>query len=202
MLTRSQCYSFSRLFLRKKGVMYSLAGIGFFAMGWFGTTGLANYAHGLLEDIASIGQEEVVTERVIRGVVTRVIDGDTVALRLNDGREVKVRLAEIDAPESNAPYGPESKQLLSYLVNRHLVQVDVDDVDRYGRLVGTLYLGRGESQSVNARMVQEGAAWVYRRYSSDEELARLEREAQHFQRGLWALPESDQVKPWVWRRTQ
>ena len=43
--------------------------------------------------------------------VIAVMDGDTVLL-LRDGKKIKVRLANIDAPESDQEFGKESRQAL------------------------------------------------------------------------------------------
>jgi endonuclease YncB( thermonuclease family) len=51
-------------------------------------------------------------------------------------------------------------------------------------------------------MVRRGAAWVFRRYSDDPELLRLEDEARAARRGLWALPEAERVPPWDWRAAE
>jgi endonuclease YncB( thermonuclease family) len=48
-------------------------------------------------------------------------------------------------------------------------------------------------------MVRRGAAWVFRRYSRDPSLLRLEGEARAARRGLWALPEAERAPPWEWR---
>ncbi len=37
------------------------------------------------------------------GVVTKVIDGDTLDVRTTDGKTVAIRLALVDAPEPNEP---------------------------------------------------------------------------------------------------
>jgi hypothetical protein len=52
---------------------------------------------------------------LLEGRVTRVSDGDTVHVRLNSGQKFKIRLAEIDAPESCQPYGTQSTRFLSNL---------------------------------------------------------------------------------------
>jgi endonuclease YncB( thermonuclease family) len=72
----------------------------------------------------------------------------------------------------------------------------VQDTDRYGRTVGRVFAG---DQDVNAEMVRRGAAWVYRRYSDDPDLLRLEQAARAEKHGLWRLPEAQRVSPWVWR---
>jgi endonuclease YncB( thermonuclease family) len=133
----------------------------------------------------------------LRGRVVGITDGDTLTLLTPERREVKIRLAEIDTPESRQPYGTRARQALSDLAFRRDVRVDVQDTDRYGRTVGRIYAGRVD---VNAEMVRRGAAWVYRRYSHDPLLLVLENEARQAQRGVWALPESQRTPPWEWRR--
>jgi endonuclease YncB( thermonuclease family) len=133
----------------------------------------------------------------LRGRVVGITDGDTLTLLTPERREVKIRLAEIDTPESAQPYGTRSRQALSDLAFQQHVRVDVQDIDRYGRIVGRIYAGRVD---VNAEMVRRGAAWVYRRYSHDPSLLVFEDEARQAQRGIWALPESQRTPPWEWRR--
>ena len=133
----------------------------------------------------------------LTGRVVGIHDGDTLTLLDAQKRQTKVRLAEIDTPESKQPYGSRSKQALSDLVFNKTVQVDVKDTDRYGRTVGRVLVN---GTDVNAALVASGAAWVYRQYSSDPDLLRLEAEARAAQRGLWALPEAQRMPPWEWRR--
>lgn len=133
----------------------------------------------------------------ISGRVVGVHDGDTLTLLTAEKRQVKIRLAEIDTPESAQPYGSRAKQALSDLVFGQDVLVDVQDIDRYGRTVGRVSV---HGTDVNAAMVAAGAAWVYRQYAKDPDLLRLEAEARAAQRGLWALPEAQRTPPWEWRR--
>lgn len=130
------------------------------------------------------------------GKVVGITDGDTLTLLTPEKKQVKVRLAEIDTPESKQPYGTRSKQALSDLAFNQQARVDVQTTDRYGRSVGRVYVGE---RDVNAAMVEQGAAWVYRQYSHDPALLDLEAQAQAAKRGLWALPESQRVPPWEWR---
>jgi micrococcal nuclease len=51
-------------------------------------------------------------------------------------------------------------------------------------------------------MVRIGAAWVYRKYASDQNLYILEKQARKNKAGLWSLPEAQQVPPWEWRKTR
>ncbi len=132
-----------------------------------------------------------------KGRVVGVTDGDTLTLLVDGKRQVKIRLAEIDAPEGGQPYGNRSKQELSALTFDKEARVRVQDTDRYGRTVGRVFVG---SVDVSAEMVRGGAAWVFRKYVKDASLFKLEEEARRDKRGLWSLPESERIPPWEWRR--
>ena len=130
------------------------------------------------------------------GRVVGVSDGDTLTLLTPEKQQVKIRLGEIDTPESRQPYGERAKQALSDLVYGKEARVVVQDTDRYGRKVSRVYIG---GTDVNAEMVKQGAAWVYRQYAKDQSLYRLEEQAKAAKRGLWALPEAQRCPPWDWR---
>ena len=137
------------------------------------------------------------TAETIIGKVVGVHDGDTLTLLDDSNRQKKVRLAEIDAPESHQPYGSRAKQELSELAFGRSAAVQVQDIDRYGRTVGRITV---DGVDVNAEMVRRGAAWVYRKYVKDQSLFTIEQEAKDAKAGLWALPEADQMPPWEWRK--
>ncbi len=132
----------------------------------------------------------------LTGRVVGITDGDTLTLLVNRRQQVRVRLSDIDTPERRQPYGTRARQDLSGLVFRKTVRVVVRDTDRYGRTVGRVHAG---AVDVNAELVRLGAAWVYRDYSNDPALLRLEATARCERRGLWRLPEAERVPPWEWR---
>jgi endonuclease YncB( thermonuclease family) len=134
----------------------------------------------------------------IQGRVVAIVDGDTFTLLTADNRQVKIRLAEIDAPESGQPFGNRSKQVLSDLIFGEKVRVVVQTIDRYGRFVGRPYVG---DIDVCAEMVRTGAAWAYRRYLRDDRLLSLESQARTAERGVWSLSEAQNTPPWEWRRS-
>lgn len=133
---------------------------------------------------------------VFQGGVVSISDGDTFTLLAAGNKQIRVRLAEIDCPESKQPYGQRAKQELSSLIFGKTVQVEEEDKDRYGRTVGRVLV---EGQNVNKEMLRRGAAWVYLKYLKDQSLIALEAEAKRQQKGLWRLPESQRIPPWEWR---
>jgi len=133
------------------------------------------------------------------GRIVRVIDGDTLELLTAENQPVRIRLAEIDAPERQQPYGARAKQALSALTFGQTARVEVIDHDRYGRTIGRVHAG---GLDVNAELVREGAAWIYIRYSKDATLIPLEAEARAEHRGLWSLPDDVTMPPWEWRRAK
>jgi endonuclease YncB( thermonuclease family) len=139
----------------------------------------------------TLAQAEAVTGRVVG-----ISDGDTLILRVDGGERTGIRLAGIDAPELDQPYGATARQALTMLARARTARVEVTERDEYGRLVGTVYVG---GRNVNAALVEQGAAWVYRRYSHDPQLLVLEAQARSARRGLWGLPAWRRVPPWDWR---
>ncbi|MBS2035171.1 thermonuclease family protein [bacterium] len=128
--------------------------------------------------------------------VLSVTDGDTVKLQTQQGIQ-KVRLDSIDAPEKRQPGGPESRQALRQLIpNGAQVHLLPLGQDRYGRILGQLYLPDGTN--LNVRQVRDGQAWVFTRYCrAPEYWMPIQAEAQQRHRGLWA--QSDPIPPWVFR---
>lgn len=142
----------------------------------------------VLLSIASVAQAD------FSGVVVGVVDGDTVDVLVNRS-PVRVRLAEIDAPEKAQPFGTKARQTLADAVFQQTVSVRTTGTDRYGRTIGTLLL---DGKSINKMMVVQGMAWAYRQYLSDKSLLALEAAARADRVGLWH--DSNAMPPWEWRR--
>ncbi|MBT9587685.1 thermonuclease family protein [bacterium] len=128
--------------------------------------------------------------------VVRVIDGDTVVVRLSDGDQT-VRLDSIDAPERKQPGGEESRRALAgYLPAGGSVKITRLGRDRYGRILGQLY--RPDGANVNSLLVRNGQAWVYTKYCRDFSYwTPLQMRARQQRLGVWAAP--DPVPPWKFR---
>lgn len=128
------------------------------------------------------------------GRVVAVMDGDTLMV-MRGNQRVKVRLAEIDAPEKAQAYGAESRQSLEKMVMGKTIQVTSRAVDDYGRLVAMLSV---DGLNVNHEQVRLGMAWEYSRFHNNTEVLSFQHEAQQVKRGLWAGEEI--VEPSQWRK--
>lgn len=131
-------------------------------------------------------------------LVVAIADGDTLTARCGEPDafyQVKVRLAEIDAPEKAQPFGDRSRQHLAALCFRKAAHIRPQTTDRYGRTVARVEC---EGKDANAEQVRSGMAWAYTRYLTDPSIAQLEQQARAARAGLWA--DSSPIPPWDWRR--
>lgn len=132
----------------------------------------------------------------ITGMVVGVSDGDTITVLIGGRDQIRVRLANIDAPEKSQPFGQRSKQALSDLVFGKPVECERSGTDRYGRTIALCHVG---ITNVNLSMVRSGMAWVYRMYAKNvPDYYAAEEHARIRGVGLWA--DKEPVPPWDWRR--
>ena len=122
--------------------------------------------------------------REVAGVVTRVSDGDTIWVQDAKGLRHKIRMLDIDAPESTQKFGSESTARLKSLIGGKQVKVTYSERDKYDRLLGTVWFG---GEDINLKMVAEGMAWCYH-YSRNERYAAAQSAARTRRAGLWADP--------------
>lgn len=131
-------------------------------------------------------------------LVVGISDGDTLTARCGQPgayEQVKVRLAEIDAPEKKQPFGERSRQNLASLCFQKSAEIRQSAKDRYGRTVARVTCA---GQDANAAQVGAGLAWAYTKYLTDPAISQLEQRARAAHRGLWA--DTEPVAPWEWRR--
>ncbi|MGC4029570.1 MAG: thermonuclease family protein [Steroidobacteraceae bacterium] len=138
-------------------------------------------------------------EGLLRGRVLRVVDGDTLDVRLASGR-VRVRLQGIDAPERDQPGGLAATRFLASQLQDRDVWLEPVSQDQYDRLLAVVHY---QGVDLNRELVREGHAWAYRRYMrrAEQELCRLEEEARRSGRGLWQPRSAPARAPWEYRAT-
>ena len=110
--------------------------------------------------------------------INRVVDGDTIDVTIDLGfdlyKKERVRVAGVDTPEKRTK-DKEEKALgldaTNWMKEQLEGAIDGDDdlvirtelvggMGKYGRLLGWLYIGDGET-SLNEQMIEEGYAWAY-----------------------------------------
>lgn len=129
--------------------------------------------------------------------VTRVVDGDTIVINYGSKKE-KLRLIGINTPETKHPtkgqelFGREASAYAKKLLGNRDVKVkfDVQKKDKYGRLLGYVYLEDGTF--VNAHLVEQGYAQVMTvppnvKYA--DYFKGLQRKARSAKKGLWGITE-------------
>ena len=123
-------------------------------------------------------------------MVTGVADGDTLYANV-DGHSIRIRLAQIDAPEKAQAFGSRSEQSLRELLGKKKVELAWRSLDRYGRPIAQVFV---DGLDVTAEQIRRGFGCVFRRYSNDFALISLEAQAKSAGVGLWANPRS--ISPW------
>lgn len=146
----------------------------------------------------------ILMQSSIVGTVDRVIDGDTIRVRIGDRVET-VRYIGMDTPETVHPTrGIEPYGLAASAFNQILVEgkqvrleLDVEPRDLYGRLLAYVYT---DSLFVNAELIRQGYAQVLTvppNVRHVEEFIRLQREARRAGEGLWDFETVAQAVPFL-----
>lgn len=128
---------------------------------------------------------------VVRGKVTRIVDGDTVHVRVGK-RVEKVRLIGIDAAEVGACYSGEATAEVRRLALNKQVVLHGDRTqarrDRYGRLLAYVNLSTGTD--VGLQLIRHGFARVYvfnsRPFARFSQYDAAERQASSNHTGTWS----------------
>ena len=129
--------------------------------------------------------------------VERVVDGDTFVIKI-DGKDTKVRLIGVDAPESAAPadYGKENTKegkiasaYLEKLINGRNVylEYDLNYMDQYGRILAYVYMS-DQKTMVQETLLSEGYVQVMTvqpniKYA--ERFTELQKKARQEGKGFW-----------------
>ena len=156
----------------------------------------------------------VLAETLI-GKVVKIADGDTVTIVDNQGQKHRIRLAGIDAPEKDQPYGDVSTQSLVELLSDKTVTIKYEKLDRHKRIVGKVLvdppgevfcmaLGCVKKIDAGLEQIKAGFAWHYKYYQMEQSeedrsiYSEAELDARIKKIGLWK--DEEPMAPWVWRR--
>lgn len=130
--------------------------------------------------------------------VIGITDGDTFKGLTNEKKEIKFRINGIDAPEKNQAFGTRSKEYLSSLIFGKTVGIKYHSVDRYGRLIVSVYTPEGKDVSIE--MLKAGMAWHYKQYYNSELFEAIEYTAKTNLTGLWI--DNSPIAPWNFRKVK
>ncbi len=149
----------------------------------------------IAETTAALG--EIDQRKMEHAVISKVVDGDTVKLESGE----TVRYIGIDTPETKHPnkpvqcFGKEASNKNTELVEGKevLLEKDISDTDRYGRLLRYVYLPNPEATDeaifVNEYLIEQGYAQLLT-YPPDVKYDKLLRDAEiqarKEQKGLWS----------------
>ena len=123
--------------------------------------------------VAGHAAAETTRDFTQKGVVTEVIDGDTIRVRLAGGKNERVRLVGIDAAERGACFASAATARARQLALSKPVVLRGDRTqdtrDRYGRLLAYVWLPGG--RDLGYQLVSGGFAKVYVYRAAFERLA-------------------------------
>ncbi len=132
------------------------------------------------------------THQTRSGVVTHVVDGDTVWVKTSDSQApLKLRIQGIDAPEICQAGGLEAQNALKSQVLGQSVSVTSSAHDDYGRTVGTLYW---QGQDMGRWMVANGHAWVYSYHHKKSAFTDEFNKARSERRGLFGAAQPEEPR--------
>lgn len=137
------------------------------------------------------------TQTALTAKVVGIKDGDTVVVLDSLNNQITLRLAEVDCPEKNQPFGTKAKQFTSDQVYLKTIKYVVTDTDRYGRSIAMIYYD-SDNKYLSAEIIKAGMGWHYKRYSTSKELADLEISAKKNKKGLWI--DNNPIEPSAWRK--
>ncbi|NOT74767.1 MAG: nuclease [Cyclobacteriaceae bacterium] len=133
----------------------------------------------------------------IKGVVTKVIDGNTIEISADDHETYKVLLHGIDSPESGQDYAEQATKLLSKLLLKKSVTILIHGKDRLGNRLGEIRIDSGVDP--RHELIKQGLAWTAEK-NPISELESLKEEARLKGKGLWK--DNNPTPPWIFRRQQ
>lgn len=137
------------------------------------------------------------SQTILKAKVVGIKDGDTVVVLDSLNNQTTLRLAEVDTPEKNQPFGTKAKQFISNQIYLKTIKYVVTDTDRYGRSIAMIYYDE-DNKYLSAEIIKAGMGWHYKRYSTSKELALLEDNAKKNKIGLWI--DNNPTEPSEWRK--
>lgn len=167
------------------------------------TPDLSNEANTVIDEGTELEVEENKQEddelqaNFIPVTVVRVIDGDTLSIRFEDGAEERVRLLLVDTPESVhpnkpvQPFGLEASEFAKDIMpagSTVKLELDVSERDKYGRLLAYVWIG---DKMLNELLLEKGLARVAYVFAPNtrhvDRFYEIQKQAQQQAVGIWSI---------------
>jgi micrococcal nuclease len=136
------------------------------------------------------------------GRVVRVVDADTYDV-LARSTTYRIRLAEVDAPEPDQPFGPQAADSVARLLSpNRTVLLTRRGVDLYGRTLATVRLPVADKPALalDSLLVVRGWAWAWGPKRRVAGRAAQQAAAVAARRGLWKCGAVGVLTPRQWRK--
>jgi endonuclease YncB( thermonuclease family) len=131
----------------------------------------------------------------LTGKVIKIVDGDTFDLLTDDKTTIRIRMNGIDCPERKQDYYQVCKDALAEYIFGKDVKLITHGKDRYTRTIADVFY---KNENMNLKMIQNGFAWHYKKYSSNLIMAKAEEDARRKKIGLWTMDNA--IAPWDYRK--
>ncbi|MDM5300064.1 thermonuclease family protein [Bacillus subtilis] len=133
-------------------------------------------------------------QRLVSAEVVNVVDGDTIDVRLKNGKQERVRFILVDTPETvhpkkgEEPFGREASDFTKRMLCDQEVNLKfgIQERDKYGRLLAYVYLKDGTM--INELLLEKGLARVAVFPPNTEfvdEFHDIESQAKKENKGIW-----------------
>ncbi|WHY58037.1 thermonuclease family protein [Peribacillus simplex] len=146
---------------------------------------------------SSAGSSNEEKGKTFTAEIIKVVDGDTVKIKMANGNEETVRLLLVDTPETVhpskpvQPFGPEASKFTKELMpagSEVEVETGIGERDKYGRLLAYFYV---DGKMVNKLLLEKGLARVAYVYAPNtkylDELESIQKQAQKDEIGIWSI---------------
>lgn len=135
-----------------------------------------------------------------KGKITKVYDGNTFWVKMENGDIDSVKFWGVDCPELKQQYGVAAREHLENQIHR-LIDIEYKGRDKNNYILGiiTYKNKKGDEINLNEELIAKGYAWK-NKYTDDKNYEKLEKKARKSKVGLWR--NSNPTPPWEYRKNK
>lgn len=133
-----------------------------------------------------------------KGKITKVYDGETFWVKMENGDIDSVKLWGIDSPELKQQYGKAALKNLESHIHREIsMEYKTRDKNNFMLAIVSYKTKNNEEIILNHMLIEQGYAWK-NKFTDDKKLEKLQKQAEKNNAGLWR--NADPTPPWEWRK--